>query len=120
MDSRADFHRVKKLAFDSALSEPSSFHCLLAVAATDLAKLKGEMHSEEAVKHHSFALRTINKRLSVWSPDASDNGIGDNDLAAVTLLAGYEVVTDSEMETWKWADIEISFSTAHPLLLACT
>ncbi len=34
VDSRADFQHVKKLTFDVALEDPSAFHVLLAVGAS--------------------------------------------------------------------------------------
>lgn len=82
---------MKKLTFDAALTDPSAFHILLAVAASDISNMKGSQSSPEADRHRSIALETINKRLSRWDANASDGGISDQNLSAVALFAGHEV-----------------------------
>lgn len=88
-DERADFQPVKISGFNIALMDPAAFHVLLAVGASDITALHGEENAsdcEDAIKHRSTAITMVNKRLSQGVADHSDKN-----LAAVVLLAGYEV-----------------------------
>lgn len=88
-DERADFQPVKIAGFNIALMDPAAFHVILAVGASDITALHGGENAsdcEDAVKHRSTAITMVNKRLSQGVADHSDKN-----LAAVVLLAGYEV-----------------------------
>jgi hypothetical protein len=57
--------------------------------------MKGQEDSEISARHRLIALRAVNKRLSQWGADADDGYISDSNIAAVALLAGYEVFKSS-------------------------
>lgn len=51
--------------------------------------MKGKSESEDSVMHRSVVLNTVNEKISQWSTDPEY--ISDSNIAAVALLAGYEV-----------------------------
>lgn len=62
------------------------FHVILAAAANDIAAARGLKTSEAGLKHQRIAIALVNKKLSDWRPDSSNES-----LASVALLAGLEV-----------------------------
>lgn len=85
-DNRADFQPVKKLVFNMGLLGAPGFHVILSAAANDIAAMRGMQNSEDGIMHQRIAIGLVNKRLSEWRPDSSNEG-----LASVALLAGLEV-----------------------------
>jgi hypothetical protein len=77
---------IRATAFHIALSDPAPFHVVLAIAAKDLAILRGQEDSPEEILHRGLALRSVNQHLRRWGSDGSFSGI-----AGVILLAGREV-----------------------------
>jgi hypothetical protein len=74
------------LMFKTGYAEAASFHVLLCVAANDIALRNGTCDSNDAITHHTAALRLIKKDVS-----SRKSNLSDGFMAAVTLLAGYEV-----------------------------
>lgn len=85
-DNRADFQPVKKLVFNMGLLGAPGFHVILAAAANDIAAARGILTSEDGLKHQRIAMALVNKKLSQWQMDSSNES-----LASVALLAGLEV-----------------------------
>ncbi|KAH7360977.1 hypothetical protein BKA65DRAFT_196244 [Rhexocercosporidium sp. MPI-PUGE-AT-0058] len=86
-DNRADFQPVKKLVFNMGLLGAPGFHVILAAAANDIAAARGIRTSEAGLKHQRIAIALVNKKLSEWKPDSSNES-----LASVALLAGLELL----------------------------
>ncbi|KAH6701988.1 hypothetical protein BKA61DRAFT_681258 [Leptodontidium sp. MPI-SDFR-AT-0119] len=86
-DNRADFQPVKKLVFNMGLLGAPGFHVILAAAANDIAAARGILTSEDGLKHQRIAMALVNKKLSQWQMDSSNES-----LASVALLAGLELL----------------------------
>ncbi|KAL2074871.1 hypothetical protein VTL71DRAFT_8650 [Oculimacula yallundae] len=86
-DNRPDFQPITKLVFDMGLYGASGFHVILATAANHVAASRETTVSRDGLMHQQIGIALVNRMLSDWKPDYSNES-----LVSVTLLAMLELM----------------------------